>query len=96
MEVRELLTVYKFPGDDTRSSSQCAQGPGRDKMTLGCSRDQAGGGDGQVHSCAQADIEKPFLMPVEDVFSISGRGTVVTGRIERGIVKINDEWRLSG
>jgi len=42
------------------------------------------------------DIEKPFLMPVEDVFSISGRGTVVTGRIERGIVKINDEVEIIG
>ena len=98
MEVRELLSVYKFPGDDTPiivgSALKALEG---DASEIGV--------PAVVKLVAEMDryipipvreIEKPFLMPVEDVFSISGRGTVVTGRIERGIVKINDEVEIIG
>src|ERR1700748_2571465 len=98
MEVRELLTTYKFPGCDTPivigSALKALEG---DKSDIGVA---AG-----VKLVAEMDkyipvperqIDKPFLMPVEDVFSISGRGTVVTGRIERGIVKVNDEVEIVG
>src|SRR5438128_12416595 len=98
MEVRELLTVYKFPGDDTPivigSALKALEG---DKSEIGV--------PAVVKLVAEMDryipipkreVEKPFLMPVEDVFSISGRGTLVTGRIERGIVKVNDEVEIVG
>jgi elongation factor Tu len=98
MEVRELLTVYKFPGDETPiivgSALKALEG---DTSPIGV--------PAVVKLVAEMDrfipvpkreIDKPFLMPVEDVFSISGRGTVVTGRIERGIVKINDEVEIIG
>ena len=98
MEVRELLSVYKFPGDDTPiiigSALKALEG---DKSEIGV--------DAVVKLVAEMDryipvpkreVDKPFLMPVEDVFSISGRGTVVTGRIERGIVKVNDEVEIIG
>jgi elongation factor Tu len=98
MEVRELLTLYKFPGDDTPiiigSALKALEG---DKSDIGVTA--------VVKLVAEMDryipvperqIDKPFLMPVEDVFSISGRGTVVTGRIERGIVKVNDEVEIVG
>ena len=98
MEVRELLTVYKFPGDETPiiigSALKALEG---DKSEIGV--------PAVVKLVEEMDkyipvpkreMEKPFLMPVEDVFSISGRGTVVTGRIERGIVKVNDEVEIVG
>src|SRR4051795_1198650 len=98
MEVRELLSVYKFPGDDTPivigSALKALEG---DKSEIGV--------PAVVKLVAEMDryipvpkreVDKPFLMPVEDVFSISGRGTVVTGRIERGIVKVNDEVEIIG
>src|SRR5712672_2021570 len=98
MEVRELLSVYKFPGDETPivigSALKALEG---DKSEIGV--------PAVVKLVAEMDryipipkreVEKPFLMPVEDVFSISGRGTVVTGRIERGIVKVNDEVEIVG
>jgi elongation factor Tu len=98
MEVRELLTVYKFPGEKT-------------PIVIGSALKALEGDKGELGVPAviklveemdnfipvpKRDIEKPFLMPVEDVFSISGRGTVVTGRIERGIVKVNDEVEIIG
>src|ERR1700722_362784 len=98
MEVRELLTVYKFPGDKTPiiigSALKALEG---DKSEIGVASviklvEQM---DSFI-PVPKRDIEKPFLMPVEDVFSISGRGTVVTGRIERGIVKVNDEVEIIG
>src|SRR5665213_2770878 len=98
MEVRELLTVYKFPGDDTPiiigSALKALEG---EKSDLGVSSviKLVEEMDKYI-PVPKRDIEKPFLMPVEDVFSISGRGTVVTGRIERGIVKINDEVEIIG
>src|SRR6202161_1055313 len=98
MEVRELLTVYKFPGEKTPivigSALKALEG---DKSEIGVPAviklvEQM---DSFI-PVPKRDIEKPFLMPVEDVFSISGRGTVVTGRIERGIVKVNDEVEIIG
>jgi elongation factor Tu len=98
MEVRELLSKYEFPGDDTPIISGSA------RMAL--EGDQSEIGVPSIIKLVDAldtwipeperDIDKPFLMPVEDVFSISGRGTVVTGRIERGIIKVGDEIEIVG
>ncbi|MCH8173576.1 MAG: elongation factor Tu [Proteobacteria bacterium] len=98
MEIRELLDIYEFPGDDTPiiigSALKALEG---DESEIGIP---------SVQKLVEAldtyipdpkrDIEKPFLMPIEDVFSISGRGTVVTGRIERGIVKVGEEIEIIG
>jgi len=98
MEVRELLSKYEFPGDDTPivrgSALQALEGkPGElaapSIVKLVAEMDR-------YIPTPQRVIDKPFLMPIEDVFSISGRGTVVTGRIERGIVKVNDEVEIVG
>jgi elongation factor Tu len=98
MEVRELLSKYQFPGDDTpivRGSALKALAGDAGEL----------GADSVIKLVAEMDryiptpvrvIDKPFLMPIEDVFSISGRGTVVTGRIDRGIVKVNDEIEIVG
>ncbi len=98
MEVRELLSSYQFPGDDIpiiKGSAVCAL---QDK-------EPAIGRDAILELMAQVDayipqperaVDKPFLMPIEDVFSISGRGTVVTGRVERGIVKVGEEVEIVG
>jgi elongation factor Tu len=98
MEVRELLTAYKFPGDKTPivigSALKALQGDASDIGVKAVVKLVE-----QMDSfipVPKRDIDKPFLMPVEDVFSISGRGTVVTGRIERGIVKVNDEVEIIG
>ena len=97
MEVRELLDLYDFPGDDTpiiRGSALKAlenpEGPWGDKII-----ELFDAIDVYIPEPVRA-TEKPFLMPVEDVFSITGRGTVATGRIERGIVKVSDEVELVG
>ena len=97
MEVRELLDLYEFPGDDTpiiRGSALLAlenpEGPWGDKII-----ELFDAVDSYIPEPVRA-TEKPFLMPVEDVFSITGRGTVATGRIERGIVKVSDEVELVG
>lgn len=98
MEVRELLSKYKFPGDDTPivvgSALKALEG---DKGELG---------EPSIHKLVKAmddyipepkrSIDKPFLMPIEDVFSISGRGTVVTGRVERGTVKVGEDVEIVG
>jgi elongation factor Tu len=98
MEVRELLSKYDFPGDDipiVKGSAKVALDNG----------DKAVGHDAILKLMAEVDAyipqpdrpkDQPFLMPVEDVFSISGRGTVVTGRIERGIVKVGEEIEIIG
>jgi elongation factor Tu len=98
LEVRELLSLYEYPGDDipiVRGSALVALEDG----------DAAMGKDSVLELMKQVDAyipqperpkDKPFLMPIEDVFSISGRGTVVTGRIERGIVKVGDEIEIVG
>ncbi|PNS07564.1 elongation factor Tu [Solilutibacter silvestris] len=98
MEVRELLSKYEFPGDDTPIIAGSAR--------LALEGDQSDIGVPAILKLVDAldtwipqperDIDKPFLMPVEDVFSISGRGTVVTGRIERGIIKVGDEIEVIG
>ena len=98
MEVRELLSSYDFPGDDIPivKGSALAAVEGRDPKI---------GEEAVLELMAQVDayipqperpIDQPFLMPVEDVFSISGRGTVVTGRVERGIVKVGEEVEIVG
>ena len=98
LEVRELLSKYKFPGDDTPivigSALKALEG------------DTSEIGEGSILKLMEAvdsfvqepvrDIDKPFLMPVEDVFTISGRGTVVTGRVERGVVKVGEEIEIVG
>jgi len=98
MEIRELLDAYEFPGDDTPiiigSALKALEG------------DESDIGVPAVLKLVQTldeyipeperDVEKPFLMPIEDVFSISGRGTVVTGRVERGVVKVGEEIEIVG
>jgi elongation factor Tu len=98
MEVRELLSKYDFPGDDTPIIKGSAK--------LALEGDQSDIGEAAVLRLAEAmdtyfptperAVDGAFLMPVEDVFSISGRGTVVTGRIERGIVKVGEEIEIVG
>jgi elongation factor Tu len=101
LEVRELLSGYKFPGDEI----PMVRGSALKALEHGC-------GDRNCESCKSVfelmdavdsyfplpkrEIDKPFLMPVEDVFSISGRGTVATGRVERGIVKVGEEVEIVG
>jgi elongation factor Tu len=98
LEVRELLSKYKFPGDDT-------------PIVIGSALKALEGDTGELGEVAilklmdavdsfiqepARDIDRPFIMPVEDVFTISGRGTVVTGRVERGIVKVGEEIEIVG
>ena len=97
MEVRELLDEYEFPGDDTpiiRGSALKAledpMGPWGDKIL-----ELMDAVDSYIPEPVR-DTEKPFLMPVEDVFSITGRGTVATGRVERGVLKVSDEVEIVG
>ena len=98
MEVRELLTSYGFPGDDTPviigSALKALEGEETEIGALSIDRLVAAL-DSYVPEPLR-DIQKPFLLPIEDVFSISGRGTVVTGRIERGIVKVGEEVEIIG
>jgi elongation factor Tu len=97
MEVRELLDEYEFPGDDTPiivgsalKALEEPDGPWGDKIIKLMEEVDA------FIPEPQRDIDKPFLMPVEDVFSITGRGTVATGRVEKGIVKTGDEVEIVG
>ena len=98
MEVRELLVKYEFPGDDTPivigSALKALEGD-TGEMGEGAIMKLADALDTYIPTPERA-IDGAFLMPVEDVFSISGRGTVVTGRVERGIVKIGDEIEIVG
>ena len=98
MEVRELLTKYEFPGDDIPiikgSAKLGLEGVDSELGTQSIMK-LMDACDTYIPQPARA-IDKTFLMPVEDVFSISGRGTVVTGRVERGIVKVNDEIEIIG
>jgi len=98
MEVRELLSSYQFPGDDLPiiKGSALAVLEGNNPQ-IGKERvlELMAAVDEYIPTPAR-DIDKPFLMPVEDVFSISGRGTVVTGRVERGIVKVGEEVEIIG
>ena len=100
-EIRDLLKKYEFPGDET----PIIQGSALKALECGCGKEDCPH-CGPIIKLVKSlddyipepkrDVDKPFLMPVEDIFSIEGRGTVVTGRIERGIVKLNDEIEIVG
>ena len=98
MEIRELLDQYDFPGDDTPiiigSALKALEGDTSD-LGMPSVKKLVETLDSYIPE-PERDIEKPFLMPIEDVFSISGRGTVVTGRIARGIVKVGEEIQIVG
>ena len=99
LEVRELLSAYKFPGDDTpviRGSALKALESKDPNSEWGKKISELMDALDSYIPQPKRDIEKPFLMPVEDVFSITGRGTVATGRIERGIIKVQEEVALIG
>ena len=96
MDVRELLSEYKFPGDDTPVIRGSALGAlNGEKQWEDKILELADALDNYIPE-PKRDIDHPFLLPIEDVFSISGRGTVVTGRVERGIVKVSDEVEIVG
>ncbi|RWS95988.1 GTP-binding protein, partial [Aeromonas caviae] len=96
MEVRELLSEYDFPGDDLPvvrgSALKALEGEAQWEEKI---LELAGHLDTYIPEPERA-IDQPFLMPIEDVFSIAGRGTVVTGRVERGIVKVGEEVEIVG
>ena len=96
MEVRELLNEYKFPGDDTPiirgSALKALEGDAKWEEKI---VELAKTLDSYIPDPVR-ELDKPFLLPIEDVFSISGRGTVVTGRVERGVVRVNDELEIVG
>ena len=96
LEIRELLTEYKFPGNDIPivkgSALKAMEGDSESEKAI---LELMAKVDEYI-PCPQRDIDKPFLMPVEDVFSISGRGTVATGRVERGIIKTGAEVEIVG
>jgi elongation factor Tu len=98
MELRELLNKYDFPGDDTPiiqgSALKALENP-EDEAAAKCIWELMDACDNFVPE-PKRDVDKPFLMPVEDVFSISGRGTVATGRIERGVIKVGEEVAIIG
>ena len=101
LEVRELLSKYNFPGDDI----PIVKGSALKALECGCGKEECPN-CGVIFELMKAvdsyiptptrELDKPFLMPVEDVFSISGRGTVVTGRVERGVVKVGEEIEIVG
>ena len=98
LEIRELLSSYDFPGDDIpviRGSALCALEGREDAIGKDSVLKLMDAVDNFIPE-PKRDIDKPFLMPIEDVFSISGRGTVVTGRVERGIVKVGQEIEMVG
>ncbi|MDH3223515.1 MAG: elongation factor Tu [Gemmatimonadota bacterium] len=98
LEVRELLSEYDFPGDDitiVKGSALKALESGGEGPDAECIQELMDAIDNDIPQ-PERDVDKPFLMPVEDVFSITGRGTVATGRIERGIVKQGEEVAIVG
>jgi elongation factor Tu len=99
LEIRELLSVYEFPGDDLPviqgSALKALESGDPESPDAKCIFDLIDALESYIPT-PQRDLDKPFLMPVEDVFSISGRGTVATGRIERGIVNMGDKIELVG
>jgi elongation factor Tu len=96
MEVRELLDTYEFPGDDTPIVRVAAVPALAGDAKWGESILELMDAVDTFIKTPEREIDKPFLMPVEDVFTITGRGTVVTGRIERGVVKVNEEVLIVG
>jgi len=98
MELREMLTHYGYPGDDipiTRGSAKGAYDKPADPVASKCISDLLDTVDAYIPEPTR-EIDKPFLMAIEDVFSIEGRGTVATGRVERGIIKVGDEVQIIG
>ncbi|PTE15185.1 elongation factor Tu, partial [Cereibacter changlensis JA139] len=98
MEVRELLSSYDYPGDDIpiiKGSALHAMNGTRPEIGEESIKALIKAVDEYIPTPARA-VDQPFLMPVEDVFSISGRGTVATGRIERGVVKVGEEVEIVG
>ena len=98
MEVRDLLSNYNFPGDEIpiiKGSAKCALEGDTSPIGVPAILELAAAMDSYIPTPAR-DVDPPFLMPVEDVFSISGRGTVVTGRVERGVLKVGDEIEIVG
>jgi elongation factor Tu len=104
MEIRELLSKYEFPGDDIpiiRGSALAAQnaldgdGYSDDNEAFTPIKELMDAIDSYI-PLPERDVDKPFIMPIEDVFSIKGRGTVATGRIERGVIKVGDEAEIVG
>ncbi len=98
LEVRELLSSYEFPGDDIPiiKGSALAALEGRDEaIGVNSITELMAAVDSYIPQ-PERDKDKPFLMPIEDVFSISGRGTVVTGRVERGVIKVGEEIEIVG
>jgi elongation factor Tu len=99
LEIRELLTKYGFPGDDTPiirgSALGAAQAASADDPACKCIGDLMAALDSYIPEPVRV-IDMPYLMPIEDVFSIEGRGTVVTGRVERGVIKVGEEVEIVG
>jgi len=99
LELRELLDKYEFPGDDTPiirgSALKALESDDPDSEEAKCIFELMDAIDTFIPE-PERDVDKPFLMPIEDVFSISGRGTVVTGRVERGIIHVNDPVEIVG
>jgi elongation factor Tu len=99
MELRELLDMYEFPGDDTPiivgSALMALEGKDDNELGTTAVKKLVEALDSYIPEPVRA-IDQPFLMPIEDVFSIAGRGTVVTGRVERGIIKVGEEIEIVG
>jgi elongation factor Tu len=99
LEIRELLSKYEFPGDEIPiikgSALEAMESEGKDDEACKCVDELLTAVD-DYFPVPERDVDKPFLMPVEDVFSIKGRGTVGTGRVERGVVRVGDEVEIVG
>ena len=99
MELRELLDLYEFPGDDTPiivgSALMALEGKDDNELGTTAVKKLVEALDTYIPEPVRA-VDQPFLMPIEDVFSIAGRGTVVTGRVERGVIKVGDEIEIIG
>ena len=102
MEIRELLSSYEFPGDDipvikgsALKAMQAAAAGNANSADCDCIKELLAAVDAYIPA-PERDTDKPFLMPVEDVFTITGRGTVATGRVERGVVKVQDKVEIVG
>ena len=102
MEIRELLSSYEFPGDDipvikgsALKAMQAAAAGNANSPDCDCIKELLAAVDAYIPA-PERDTDKPFLMPVEDVFTITGRGTVATGRVERGVVKVQDKVEIVG
>jgi elongation factor Tu len=99
MELRELLDLYEFPGDDTPiivgSALMALEGKDDNELGTTAVKKLVEALDSYIPEPVRA-VDQPFLMPIEDVFSIAGRGTVVTGRVERGVIKVGEEIEIVG